>query len=338
MNNTDPKRRHLGRGLSALFGEQEETEVDMRAAVAAGKVATFPVDLLAPSPFQPRQHFDEAALNELAKSIAEKGIVQPLLIRPDPKRPGRYEIIAGERRWRAAQRAQIHEVPAIVRDLDDEQTLEIALIENLQRQDLSPVEEALGYDRLQREFGHTPERIGEIFGKSRSHVANMLRVLTLPEGVLFLLNQGQLTVGQVRPLIGHKNAGELALQVVKKGLSARQAEKLAKNYGHKRHTGAAIKDADTAALEKSLEQATGYQISIKFDGTGGSVTVNYANLEQLDDIARRLSSAGRAVKAKDGRDPHTVDLEELLQRDLQQFSGNDDGLHGTVIDHVPDAS
>jgi ParB family chromosome partitioning protein len=335
----DPKQRKgLGRGLNALFGEQEATEVEVQAAVAAGKVATFPVDLLAPSPFQPRHHFDEVALDELAKSVSEKGIVQPLLIRPDPKRPGRYEIIAGERRWRAAQRAQLHEVPAIVRDLNDEQTLEIALIENLQRQDLSPVEEALGYDRLQKEFGHTPERIGEIFGKSRSHVANMLRVLTLPEGVLLLVNQGQLSMGHVRPLIGHKHAGELALQIVKKGLSARQAEKLSKNFGTRRaHGTAAPKDADTAALEKSLEQATGYQVSIKFDGIGGNVTINYANLEQLDDIARRLSSAGRAVKAKEGRDPHTVDLEELLQRDLQQFPEDGDEIPGDIIDHEPNA-
>jgi ParB family chromosome partitioning protein len=311
--------------------------VEVQAGVAAGKVATFPIDLLAPSPFQPRQHFNETALDELAKSIAEKGIIQPLLVRPNPKRAGHYEIIAGERRWRAAQRAQLHEVPAIVRTLDDEQTLEVALIENLQRQDLSPVEEALGYDRLVKEFGHSQERVGEIFGKSRSHVANMLRILTLPEGVLLLLNQGQLTVGQVRPLIGHKHAGELALQIVKKGLSARQTEKLAKNFGHRRHASGAAgapKDADTVALEKSLEQATGYQVSIKFDGTGGSVTIEYGNLEQLDDIARRLSSAGRAVKAKDTRDPHTVDLEELLQRDLQQSDDED----GEIIEHDPDRS
>jgi len=313
------KRKPMGRGLSALFGEQEETVVETVAAppvpAAPKPVSTFPVDMLAPSPLQPRHHFDEAALDELAASIAEKGVLQPLLIRPDPANPGRYEIIAGERRWRAAQKAQVHEVPAVVREMDDELVLEVALIENLQRQDLSPVEEAQGYDRLVKQFGHTPEQVGHVVGKSRSHVANTLRLLALPEDVLLLVNQGKLTAGQVRPLIGHRDAAAIAQQVVKKGLSARQTERFAKHFGIKRRTLIAPKDADTAALEKSLEQATGYEVQIAFNGAGGSVTINYANLEQLDDIARRLSSGGRAVKAKDTRDPHTVDLEELLQRD-----------------------
>ncbi|TAK98220.1 MAG: ParB/RepB/Spo0J family partition protein [Rhodospirillaceae bacterium] len=322
MNATASKHRHLGRGLSALFGEQEESAAADVANVAGerGKgVAAYAVDLLAPSPLQPRHHFDDTALDELAKSIAEKGVLQPLLIRPDPARPGRYEIIAGERRWRAAQRAQLHEVPAVLRSMDDAEVLEVALIENLQRQDLSPVDEARGYDRLLKEFGHTQERLGEIVGKSRSHVANTLRLLTLPEGVLELLDQGKLNAGQARPLIGRRDAEAIALVVAKRGLSARQTERLAKHFGHKRRSLVSDKDADTAALEKSLEQATGYNVNIKFDGTGGTVTVGYANLEQLDDIARRLSSAGKITKAKEGRDPHTVDLEELLQRDFQPF-------------------
>jgi ParB family chromosome partitioning protein len=308
----------MGRGLSALFGEQEETvaETPATGASAPKPVNTYPVDLLSPSPLQPRRHFDETALDELAASIAEKGVLQPLLLRPDPRRPGHYEIIAGERRWRAAQKAQVHEVPAVVRSMDDAHVLEVALIENLQRQDLSPVEEAQGYDRLVKEFGHTPEQVGHIVGKSRSHVANTLRLLALPEDVLLLVNQGKLTAGQVRPLIGHKEAAAIAHQVVKKGLSARQTERFAKHFGIKRRVLVAPKDADTAALEKSLEQATGYQVQIKFDGTGGSITIDYATLEQLDDIARRLSSGGRAAKGKsEARDPHTVDLEELLQRD-----------------------
>jgi ParB family chromosome partitioning protein len=275
----------------------------------------FPVDLLAPSPLQPRRHFDEGALTELAASIAEKGILQPLLIRPDPAKPGHYEIIAGERRWRAAQRAQVHQVPALVRDFTDKEVLEVALIENLQRQDLSPVEEARGYERLSKEFGHTQEHVGEIVGKSRAHVANMLRLLTLPAAVLDMVDKGQLSAGQARPLIGLSGAEAAARLIAKRGLSARQAERLAKGFGKKRKLVAAeaAKDADTVALEKSLQQATGYDVKISFDGTGGAVTIGYANLEQLDDIARRLSSGVRSAK-RDGRDPDTVDLEELIDQ------------------------
>jgi ParB family chromosome partitioning protein len=319
------KRKHLGRGLNALFGDQDEG--DAAAPAAAKGVATYAVDLLAPSPLQPRRHFDDTALAELAESIAEKGVLQPLLIRPDPARAGRYEIIAGERRWRAAQRAQVHEVPAILRTMDDGEVLEVALIENLQRQDLSPVEEARGYERLMSEFGHTPEKLGHIVGKSRSHVANTLRLLALPEHVLMLLNQGRITAGQARPLIGNSNAEALANLIVKRGLSARQVERLAKHAAVKRRAPSRIaKDPDTVALEKSLEQATGYEVEISFDGTGGKVVITYGSLEQLDDIARRLSSGGRGGRAaRDDRDPHTVDLEELLQRDLPALTdeGND---------------
>ncbi len=325
MNAETSKRRHLGRGLSALFGEQEEADAtptssaapiaeDSSAAPARG-ISTFPVDLLHPSPLQPRRHFDEGALTELAASIAEKGVLQPLLIRPDPANAGRFEIIAGERRWRAAQRAQVHEVPAIVRDFTDTEVLEVALIENLQRQDLSPVEEARGYDRLHKEFGHTPEHVGEIVGKSRAHVANMLRLLTLPEAVLDMIDSRQLTAGQARPLIGLSGAEAAARLVVKRGLSARQTERLAKGFGKKRKLQAVAlaKDADTVALEKSLEQATGYDVKISFDGSSGTVQIGYGSLEQLDDIVRRLSSGGKQSKGRDTRDPDTVDLEELLQ-------------------------
>jgi ParB family chromosome partitioning protein len=320
MNAETSKRKHLGRGLDALFGEQEEADAGATesSGVSPGHRAVMncPIDLLAPSPLQPRRHFDEGALTELAASIAENGVLQPLLARPDPRNPGRFELIAGERRWRAAQRAQLHDVPVMVKDLSDSQVLEVALIENLQRQDLSPVEEARGYERLSREFGHTQEHVGEIVGKSRAHVANMLRLLTLPEAVLDMLDAGQLTAGQARPLIGLSGAEAAARQIVKRGLNARQAERLARGFGRKRKLidRGEPKDADTVALEKSLEQATGYQVKIAFDGVGGTVTIAYANLEQLDDIARRLSSSGRTAKARDPRDPDTVDLEELLQR------------------------
>ncbi|MDX2224698.1 MAG: ParB/RepB/Spo0J family partition protein [Rhodospirillaceae bacterium] len=296
------KRKTLGRGLDALFGDQVEPAADAAAAAAPGKLlATIAIDLLSPSPLQPRRHFDAAAIDELAASIREKGVLQPLLVRP-ASTPGRFEIIAGERRWRAAQRAQLHEVPAIVRELDDAQVLEIALIENLQRQDLSPAEEARGYKRLVDEFHHTQEQIAEIVGKSRAHVANTLRLLSLPSAVLDMLDQGKLNAGQARPLIGARNADALAEQIARRGLSARQVERLVKQVAGKRARATTVRDtdADTRALEQSLEQATGYKTSIRFDGHGGTLTVAYANLEQLDDIVRRLSSGGRRPKSEIG--------------------------------------
>ena len=302
MNAETPKRKTLGRGLNALFGEQEDAPAD--AAAAARSSMDVPIDLLSPSPLQPRRQFDEAALDELAASIRERGVLQPLLVRPSPTAAGRFEIIAGERRWRAAQRVQVHAVPVVVKDLDDAQVLEVALIENLQRQDLSAVEEARGYRRLVEEFSHTQERLSEIVGKSRAHIANTMRLLTLPDGVQMLIENGKLSPGQARPLIGLRNAESLAAVIVKRGMSARQAERLAKGSGRTRKQAltAVQKDADTRALEQTLEQATGYQIDIKFDGGGGTVTIAYASLEQLDDIARRLSSSGRAPKTPTDED------------------------------------
>lgn len=308
------KRKNLGRGLSALFGEQEtETPAAAPAPAAPASapnlpVTRLPLDLLAPSNLQPRRHFDETALNELAASIAEKGVLQPLLVRPDPNNAGRYEIIAGERRWRASQRAQVHEVPVHVTTLNDGEALEVALIENLQREDLTAIEEARGYKRLQEEFSHTQERVAEVVGKSRPHVANMLRLLNLPRAVQDQLESGQLTAGQVRPLIGLSDAEAIAKLIVKRGLSARQAERLAKGFGRKRRLSVVPKDTDTAALEQSLEQATGYNVNITFDGKGGTVTVNYASLEQLDDIVRRLSSGGSVKGPPDDADLDPEDL------------------------------
>lgn len=306
--NTDPgKRKNLGRGLSALFGEQEP-DVAAAAApapivpVAGMPITRLPLDLLAPSSLQPRRHFDENSLDELAASISEKGVLQPLLVRPDPNNAGRYEIIAGERRWRASQRAQVHEVPVHVTNLSDAEVLEVALIENLQRQDLTAVEEARGYKRLLEDFGHTQERVAEVVGKSRAHVANTLRLLSLPRAVQDLLDNGHISVGQARPLIGLNDAEAAAKLIVKRGLSARQAERLAKGFGRKRRLALVAKDTDTAALEQSLAQATGYKVSIAFDGKGGAVTVAYNSLEQLDDIVRRLSSGGRAKVQTDDTD------------------------------------
>jgi ParB family chromosome partitioning protein len=307
MNAEIPKRKNLGRGLNALFGEQDDAapaapiaaptaaaspapSSDPLPPTASPGVTKLPLDLLTPSKFQPRHRFDEEALDELARSIAEKGVLQPLLVRPNPNMPGTYEIVAGERRWRAAQRANVHEVPVNLTDLSDSETLEVALIENLQRQDLSPVEEALSYKRLMDEFGHTAERLAEVMGKSRPHVSNLLRLLALPESVLTMLDNGQLTMGQARPLIGLTHAETLAKQIVKKGLSAREAERLAKGYGKHKAVQRLMKDADTVALEQSLEKATGYKVNVSFNGKGGVVSIGYANLEQLDDIVRRLSS------------------------------------------------
>ena len=310
MNAEIPKRKNLGRGLNALFGEQDDATPAV-APIAAPPTAVstptpatvsstltkLPLDLLTPSKFQPRHRFDEESLDELAKSIAEKGVLQPLLVRPNRNLPGTYEIVAGERRWRAAQRANVHEVPVNLTDLSDSETLEVALIENLQRQDLSPVEEALSYKRLMDEFGHTPERLAEAMGKSRPHVANLLRLLTLPDSVLTMLDTGTLTMGQARPLIGLAQAEVLAKQIVKKGMSAREAERLAKGYGKHKAVQRLMKDADTVALEQSLEKATGYKVNVSFNGKGGVVSVAYTNLEQLDDIVRRLSS-GKAKPAE----------------------------------------
>ncbi|MSO96973.1 MAG: ParB/RepB/Spo0J family partition protein [Rhodospirillaceae bacterium] len=315
MNAETTKRKTLGRGLNALFGEQDG-DGDSSAPASTKSATTLPVDVLTPSPLQPRKHFDEPSLNELAASIKEKGILQPLLVRPDPNTPGRYEIIAGERRWRAAQRAQVHDVPVLVRELSDSEVLEVALIENLQRQDLSPAEEARGYQRLIDDFAHTQEEISEIVGKSRTHVANLLRLLNLPDGVLRLIDDGKLSAGQAKPLVGLKNAEALAHKITRRGLSVRQSERLAKGHGKtKRVMLRAEKDADTRALEITLENATGYSVDISFDGKGGGVAIAYANLEQLDDIVKRLSTGGKRGKADNARDPGTVDIEELLKRE-----------------------
>ncbi len=324
MNAETVKRKTLGRGLNALFGEQEDSP-DIAAAVASAPVAaasppakssdTLPLDVMAPSPLQPRIVFNEDALNELANSIRDKGILQPILVRPDPNKEGHYEIIAGERRWRAAQRAQLHNVPVIIRNFNDEQTLEVALIENLQRQDLSAVEEARGYQRLMDDFTHTQEEVADIVGKSRTHIANTVRLLGLPESVQKLIDDKKLSSGQARPLIGLKNAESLAMVIIRKALSARQSERLAKGHGAtKRVILRKDKDADTRAIEQTLENATGYNVDISFNGKGGKVVIAYSNLEQLDDIVRRLSSGGKKGKA-DNRDDGTVDLEELLSRD-----------------------
>ncbi len=281
----EPKRRNLGRGLSALLGDDPVSE----AAESAAAPQRLPVSLLMPSPFQPRHVFDETALEDLTASVAERGVLQPLLVRRAPNGSGIYEIIAGERRWRAAQRAQVHDVPVVVRDMDDREVLEVALVENLQRQDLNALEEAEGYRRLQEEFQHTQEDLAKAVGKSRSHVANTMRLLALPDPVKEMVQKGDLSAGHARALLGNARAVELAQEIVSKGLNVRQTERLAKTP-----TAPAAprppksKDADCVALERDLTTLLGLKVSIDVHGTGGKLSIQYQNLEQLDDLLQRL--------------------------------------------------
>jgi len=284
--------KKLGMGLSALLGEDEQEFSELEAGEHTKTVA---ITHLHPGKYQPRHAFAEEELQNLADSIRAKGVLQPLLVRPHPQQVGAFEIIAGERRWRAAQLAQVHDVPVIVRDFDDRETLEVALIENLQRQDLSPLEEADGYQRLMDEFSHTQEALAGALGKSRSHVANMLRLLTLPEAVKALLDDGRLSAGHARALVGHADAEALARTVVKKGLNVRQTEALAKGGAADKAGGAGkaaakkVKDADTLALENDLANLLGLKVDVNDQGGHGTVVIHYETLEQLDGVLARLT-------------------------------------------------
>lgn len=284
---TDPKRRTLGRGLSALLGDEAEDYAQLERLRAP---RTLTVDQLRPGAFQPRRHMDEADLQDLARSIAEKGVLQPILVRRCADASGTYEIIAGERRWRAAQMAQLHEVPVVVKELTDREALEIGLIENLQRQDLSPLEEAEGYRRLMEEFAHTQDDLARSIGKSRSHVANTLRLLSLPEPIKARLDRGELTAGHARALVGAPDAEAVAGLVVKRGLNVRQTERLVSNRRHGPSERAApAKDADTLALEAGLSALLGFKVEIRHRGAAGQLVLHYASLDQLDDVVHRLS-------------------------------------------------
>ena len=284
------QKRHLGRGLSALLGGgNDDASGQGTAPVAATRTA--PIEFLHPSAMQPRTQFDEDKLEQLAQSIREKGVLQPILVREHRTNKGEWEIVAGERRWRAAQKAQLHDVPIVVRDLSDRDTLEIALIENVQRQDLNPIEEARAYRRLMQEFAYTQETLSDHIGKSRSHIANLLRLLELPESVRAMLSDGRLTVGHARPIINLPNVVELAEAIVAKGLSVRDAERLAQKkktkYGRVAKP-AREKDADTRALERDLTAKLGLKTEIQFDGKGGALVIHYQSLEQLDDLIAKL--------------------------------------------------
>lgn len=301
----NPKGRGLGRGLDALFGDEE----DVYPTYDSGeKISndfsrkTVGIGNLFPCPTQPRQHFDEEALKTLAKSIEEHGLLQPILVRPDKTRAGHYEIVAGERRWRASQRAQLHEVPVVIRELDDESMFQIALVENLQRKDLSAIEEARGYKRLHEEFGNSHEEIGKILGRSRSHIANMIRLLDLPSSVQTMVDVGDITAGHARALIGSKDAFDLALVIIENNLSVRDTEKLvasnegreiksrANKNGKTGQKGFAKKDADTLALEKEVSDKIGMNVAIDMkDVHQGKMIICFKSLDQLDDVLQRLA-------------------------------------------------
>ncbi len=305
-------KKGLGRGLGALLeSNKEEYEAVIKTIApeenteipSAGNKPRFdqeiPVDLMVPNSYQPRKYFDVDKASELVKSIREKGILQPILVRPLEGSKG-FEIIAGERRWRAAQAAGLHEIPVIVRDLTDEESLEIAIIENIQRHDLTPIEEAVGYKRLMDEFDHTQERLGVSVGKSRSHIANILRLLLLPSAVQEMLSKGKISAGHARALITADNAVQHAQRIIKQGLSVRQTEALVK--GDMQESGQIIskskkttkkiieKDPDTIALEGELSASIGLTVTIDFcaDETG-EIRIAYKDLEQLDEICQRLS-------------------------------------------------
>jgi ParB family chromosome partitioning protein len=288
---TDEKRKGLGRGLSALIGDP-----GMPAAAAPRATRELPIELIHPGRFQPRTRFDEAELDALAGSIREVGLVQPIVVRRRGPAAEDYEIVAGERRWRAAQRAALHSVPVVVKEISDSQAMELALVENLQRADLNALEEAQGYRRLVDEFGQTQEQVAKIVGKSRSHVANTLRLLGLPEGVRLLVEDGRLSAGHARALLGATEPEKLARKIVDRGLNVRQAERLAQGKPAKAAkltdaapAGPAQKDADTRALEANLSAALGLAVSVEFAGeAGGEVRIKYGTLEQLDEVCRRL--------------------------------------------------
>ncbi|KAA0698882.1 ParB/RepB/Spo0J family partition protein [Neorhizobium sp. P12A] len=291
--NDDPSKRRLGRGLAALIGEMDQSTPVETGRSGINPDRMIPIEFVSRNPRNPRRYFDEAELHDLASSIRQHGIVQPVVVRTISA--DRYEIIAGERRWRAAQLAGLVEIPVIVRDVDDKTALEIAIVENVQRADLNPLEEALGYEQLIAEHGYTQNDLGEIIGKSRSHVANSLRLLKLPDPVRDMLAGGSLSAGHARALVSTSDPAALARTIVSKGMSVRDAERLAQNdIKAQSEPRSAIpkgdtKDSDTLALERTLSDTLGLDVSINHKGNGGGqVRIGYKTLEQLEEICRLL--------------------------------------------------
>lgn len=291
----DASKRRLGRGLAALIGEMDKPApaADEKPLVSADR--KVPVEFIAPNPRNPRRHFGDAELTDLTQSIREHGLVQPVVVRPSSVQAGSFELIAGERRWRAAQRAGLTEIPVIVRDVNDRTALELAIIENVQRADLNPVEEALGYQQLIDDHNYTQADLGNVIGKSRSHVANTLRLLKLPDVIRDMLIDGSLSAGHARTLVTAADPAALAKKIVEEGLSVRQAETLAQAPAERPRAGGpatkAQKDADTLSLEKMLGDILGLAVTIQHRERGGEVKIGYRTLDQLDELCRKLKAA-----------------------------------------------
>lgn len=297
------KNLGLGKGLSALMGDDFNQSVAVQPSpdTAIGGIVLAQITSLIPSPFQPRRVFAPEALSDLIHSIREKGVLQPLLVRRHPTHEGMYEIIAGERRFRASKEAGLNQVPVIIKDFDDKAALEVALIENLQREDLNPLEEGEAYRRLLNEFQYTQEELSQVVGKSRSHVANMMRLLELPDDIKQMVENKELTIGHARALLNAENPSVLAAEIVRKGLSVRETEKMAVNKGgvktHKKTSSSKKnieyqKDSDILALESELAHMLKTQVSINWNGQGGEVVISYESLEKLDVILQRLTAMG----------------------------------------------
>lgn len=279
-------KKGLGRGIEALFSEnrQVEDKIDNRV----NSVQIVPIELLEANPYQPRSNFDENALKDLTKSIKNKGILQPILVRKSPSKKNIWQIIAGERRWRAAQKAGLHEIPIIIKNIKDSEIGVVALIENLQREDLAPIEEAESFKKLIDDFGLTQEKLSKSIGYSRTHITNTLRLLTLPKEIKMMLNDKQLNMGQVRAIIGQDNILELAKTIVNKKLNVRQVESLARSKRLKRNGRSILKDPNISFLEKELEDILGLKINIIDKKGKGKITFNYKSLDQLDEIINKL--------------------------------------------------
>ena len=284
---TNTTKKGLGRGLSSLMGD---TETAQTKNTNIGQETKIPIANLKPSPSQPRRLFNKNSINELADSIKAKGLVQPLVVRPSPSDANSYEIIAGERRWRAAQIAQLHEVPAVIRNFNDTEALEIAIIENVQRSDLSPIEEAAGYKRLIENHGHTQEDLSGIVGKSRSHIANIIRLLSLPQSIQDMITEGKISSGHARAIMNSAFPEQLAEKIINENLSVRDAENLAKDkkVGIKKLK---LKDPDTIDLENKISEKLGLAININHKGKkGGSIKIDYKTLDQLEMITQKLKN------------------------------------------------
>ena len=300
MSKKPQKQRGLGRGLSALMADVTEDTATRSDATPARPDLLVPIEKVAANPDQPRRSFDKDQLADLSASIAEKGIIQPLIVRARPGHAGEYEIVAGERRWRAAQTAKLHEIPVLVREFTDTEVLEVAIIENIQRADLNPVDEAAGYNQLMEKFGHTQDKLSQVLGKSRSYIANSVRLLTLPAEVQVYLRDGKLSAGHARALITADDPVGLARQVIQKNLSVRETEKLVKSSAEsagadtRKPAKTALKpakDADTKALEGDLSANLRMKVSVdhKAGTEGGQMTIKYSSLDELDDLCRLLS-------------------------------------------------